>query len=110
DDLRARWSCPLIGLNLDDKTTFADYRIFHSHATNYRQCAAWFDTNLTNSKAMVDVYRALGFPCLYLPTGFHYDPARMTQPEGGPKKRVLSFVGSRKPERAAFIDSLARSG
>lgn len=110
DYLRNRWSCPLIGLNLDDKTTFADYQIFRTHATNYRQCAAAFDANLTNSKAMVDVYHASGLPCLYIPTGFHYDPARMPTPVEGSRKRMLSFVGSRKPERAAFIEELSTLG
>jgi hypothetical protein len=110
DFLRANWSCPIIGLNLDDKTTFADYKIFRSQATNYRKCAAWLDSNLTNSKAIVDVYHSDGLPCLYLPTGFHYDPARMTAPEAGLRKRRLSFVGSQKPERATFVHEIENAG
>lgn len=108
--LRNLWSCPLIGLNLDDKTTFPNYEIFRSHATNYEACAGWFDANLTNSKAMVDVYHQAGFPCLYLPTGFHYDAARMPAPDSKEWKYRLSFVGSRKPERAMFVEALQKIG
>src|SRR5688572_26975021 len=30
DALRRSWKCPLVGMNLDDKTTFFDYGIFSS--------------------------------------------------------------------------------
>ena len=108
--LRATWSCPIVGLNLDDKTTYASYGIMRSSADNYRRWAARFDCNLTNSCAMVDVYRAEGFPSLYLPTGFHYDPAKILGEPPPAFEHALTFVGSRKPERAQFIAELAARG
>jgi len=108
DRLR-RWSCPLIGLNLDDKTTYAPYGVFARGGDNYRRFAGKFDVNLTNARAMLDVYRTDGFPALYLPTGFHHDPTRPVVPLAEYRYQ-LSFVGSRKPERAQFIDALGRLG
>jgi hypothetical protein len=108
--LRRSWSCPLLGLNLDDKTTFADYQIFHSTATDYRRWAGKFDCNLSNSRNMVDVYRQQGFPCLYLPTGFHFDAQIHRFDPATVFAHKLSFVGSCKPERAALIEELRSRG
>ena len=108
--LRATWSCALFGLNLDDKTTYAPYGILKSSADDYARWAGRFDVNLTNSRAMADVYRADGFPCLYLPTGFHFDPAKSGDLSPQAFSYPLSFVGSRKPERAQFIDELKVRG
>lgn len=105
-----RWSCPLVGMNLDDKTTYAAYGIFGRVAENYRKFAGRFDVNLTNTRAMLDVYRADGFHALYLPTGFHCDRTRPSELPSTTFNYALSFVGSRKPERARFIEMLAERG
>jgi hypothetical protein len=110
DLVRRSWSCPVLGLNLDDKTTYTTYDAYQREAQNYRRWAPHFDCNLTNSRSIIDVYHSEGHPCLYLPTGFHFDPKLHEFPEGAPAKYPLSFVGSRKPERGEFIDEIRRRG
>lgn len=101
---------PVFGLNLDDKTTYAEFPVFRREAQGYRDWAGRFDFNLTNSRAFVDVYRSDGHPCLYLPTGYHYDPSRHFAPASSNFVRPIAFVGSCKPERAEFIDRLRQLG
>jgi hypothetical protein len=108
--LRKTWPCPLVGMNLDDKTSYAPADVFKSWAGNYRAWAGRFDCNLSNSASMVDVYRADGFNCLYAPTGFHYDPAIHKFERRAVFDYKLSFVGTRKPERAQFVDALRSRG
>jgi hypothetical protein len=108
--LRSTWSCPLIGLNLDCKTSFDDYNVFRRDPTGYRHWAKSFDCNLTNARAMVDVYSRSGANCLYLPTGYHYDPNIHILRTGEPFVYGLSFVGSWKPERQLVIEDLKRIG
>ena len=43
--LRRRWSCPLLGLNLDDKTNFHPYGLFSDRNDGYVQWAPKFDVN-----------------------------------------------------------------
>jgi len=101
---------PVFGLNLDDKTTYAKYPVFRREAQGYRNWAARFDFNLTNSRAFVDIYRSDGHSCLYLPTGYHYEPSRQFAPSAPRYLRPLAFVGSHKPERAEFIERLQQLG
>jgi len=108
--LQTIWSCPKIGLNLDCKTTFADYKVFRREAEGYRHWAGVFDCNLTNARAMVDVYAAAGFNCLYLPTGFRFDPAIHRLPGKADFEMDISFMGSFKPERQRVIEQLKRTG
>lgn len=108
--LRRSWSCPLLGMNLDDKTTFFDSDAFRSSARNYRRWARDFDCNLSNSRCMVDVYRDQGFPCVYIPTGFHFNRELHSAETTEPYQRLLAFVGSMKPEREELIGELARRG
>jgi hypothetical protein len=108
--LRRTWKCPLAGMNLDDKTTYLPSDVYKSWAGNYRAWAGKFDFNLTNSAAMMDVYRAHGHQCVYLPTGFHYDPAIHRCDPPATFAHQLSFVGSWKPERAEFIGALRGCG
>lgn len=113
EELLARlrhWPVPLIGLNLDDKTTYAPYGLFQRGGDDYQSFARQFDVNLTNTRAVLDVYRADGFHALYLPTGFHHDRTRPIEPPPAEYRYRLSFVGSRKPERALFIQALAERG
>jgi hypothetical protein len=108
--LRKQWSCPLIGLNLDCKTTFDDYDVFRRDPVGYRKWAGRFDVNLTNTRAMMDVYRAAGFDCLYLPTGYHYDPAIRRLRTDANFEIGISFVGSCKPERRDVVEYLRERG
>lgn len=108
--VRARTDGPVFGLNLDDKTTYGEYDVFRQEAQNYRRWAGSFDANLTNSRAFVDIYRLDGHACLYLPTGYHYDPERHFPPSEPVFQRQLAFVGSCKPEREEFIAQLRSLG
>ena len=108
--IKRAWNSPLIGINLDCKTEFENYGVFRGHPVNYRQWAGHFDCNLTNAKAMVDVYSAEGFPVLYLPTGYHYDPAMHKRKPDANFEIGISFVGSSKPERKALIEKLQSLG
>src|SRR5262245_4243927 len=67
--LRQEWKCPLIGMNLDDKTTFFDYGIFSTGNHNYRKWVRNFDLNLTSTMAAVQWYHEAGGACLYSPAG-----------------------------------------
>jgi hypothetical protein len=108
--VRTSWPCPLVGLNLDCKTTFDDYGVFRREPTGYQAWTKRFDCNITNAKAMVDVYAGIGANCLYVPTAYHYDPKIHKAPDGSPFEFELSFVGSCKPERVQVIDELRRKG
>ena len=108
--IRKAWKCMLVGMNFDDKTTYAPAEIFKSWAGNYRAWAGEFDCNLSNSASMTDVYRAEGFPCIYVPTAFHYDPALHHFERRSSFDYPLSFVGSFKPERGDLIQELRARG
>jgi hypothetical protein len=110
DFLRTNWRCPLIGLNLDCKTTFEDYGVFRREPEGYCHWAGAFDCNLTNAKAMVDVYNARGFNCLYLPTGYHYNPAIHQLQDAAAFEHGISFVGSCKPDRKWVVEHLREIG
>jgi spore maturation protein CgeB len=107
--LRESWRAPLIGLNLDDKTNFEHFEIFRRSDRPYREWAKYFDCNLSNSRSMIEIYHANRLPCLYVPTGFHFDPKRNTAPHRE-FQYSTTFVGSYKPERAEFIERLKRLG
>jgi hypothetical protein len=106
DHLRKRWTCPLFGMNLDDKATFFRYGVFSAGDENYQSWAGKFDLNLTNTLASVDWYHQRGFPCIYSPQGVNL-PDDLPAP--GPKPNfefLMSFVGSVRVERRAIIDRL----
>ena len=93
-------------MNLDDKTTFFDYGVFSAGNDNYRRWVGKFDLNLTSTLGAVDWYREAGGACLYSPAGVNL-------PDDFPSPRldtqfqyVLSFVGSARLERQAFINQL----
>lgn len=108
--LRTNWSCPLLGLNMDCKTTFEDYKVFRRDPDGYRHWAHVFDCNLTNAKIMSDVYAAAGFNCLYVPTGYHFDPAIHKLRKDADFEIGISFVGSCKPERKQIVEHLKGLG
>ena len=107
--LRRRWSCPLLGMNLDDKLEFANYGIFTGARDNYGHWARRFDLNLSNVRAVVDWYAERGLPVMYLPEGFH---PKFTAPPASISEfqREVAFVGSRRTERAVFFRQLSRLG
>jgi hypothetical protein len=107
--LREGWHAPVIGLNLDDKTNFERFEIFRRSERPYREWAKYFDCNLSNSRSMVEIYHSNGLPCLYLPTGFHFDATRSATPQEQ-FQYLTTFVGSYKPERAKFMAELKRLG
>jgi hypothetical protein len=101
---------PVLGMNLDDKTTYANFPVFRRDAQGYRNWAGRFDFNLSSSKTFMDIYRADGYRCLYLPTGYHYNPLRHFAPASTNFSQVISFVGSQKPERLDLIERLRELG
>jgi hypothetical protein len=108
--LRDWWKCPILGLNLDCKTTYGDYQVFRADPVGYKHWAVRYDCNLTNARALVDVYRADGANCLYLPTGFHFNPQIHRPPDAASVEFPISFVGSCKPERELVVEQLRRQG
>lgn len=109
DTLRARWSCPLLGMNLDDKVEFLDYQLFPKQPGNYQAWAKYFDMNLTNTLVTADWYTYRNLPVYYMPPGFHSRPD-LSLPRSAQFEHPLSFVGSRKPEREVFLEKLRNVG
>ena len=107
--LRRRWSCPLFGMNMDDKTQFFPYGIFSAREDNYQAWARNFDLNLTSSLVATGWYQQRGYPALYLPPGMH-QAADMSMPSACEYRYGLTFVGSRKPERQFLIKQLLDFG
>jgi len=108
--IRKRWSCPLLGMNLDDRVEFFPYGILASGNDGYCHWARNFDLNLTSSLAAVDWYQARGAAAKYLPQGFHPDPRFDHPPSATTFKHDFSFVGSWKPERGKLISDLTSFG
>jgi hypothetical protein len=107
--LRRRWKCPLFGMNLDDKMEFLNFQIFSAGNDNYGHWAQRFDLNLSNVRAVVDLYADRGLPVAYLPEGFHPKvsgpPTSITD-----FKYAFSFVGSKRPEREVLFRRLRTMG
>jgi len=109
DLLRRRWSCPLFGMNLDDKFQFLDYGIFRGGDDNYQRWAQLFDLNITNGIAASEWYQQRGLPCIYSPQGVHR-PKGLTMPLSADFKYELSFLGGCKPERKMLIRQIEEMG
>jgi hypothetical protein len=105
--IRKKWSCPLIGMNLDDKVEFLDYGLFSYRRDNYQQWAPRFDLNISNVRAVVDWYADRKWPVYYMPEGYH---DRHAPPVDGEFRYELSFVGSWRPERARLFSQLQELG
>jgi hypothetical protein len=108
--IRKRWSCPLLGMNLDDRVEFFPYGILRTGNDNYSRWVQSFDVNLTSSLTAVDWYRARGAVVRHFPQGFRRDPRFLKPPDKPDFKYSLSFVGSWKPERGDLIHSLSAHG
>lgn len=109
DLIRQTWKCPLLGMNLDDKMQFFPHGVFLYGDDNYQRWARKFDLNITNCLPATDWYRANGCPSIYSPSGVRIPP-NLTMPASADYKYRLSFLGSRKPERAEFIGQLESAG
>jgi hypothetical protein len=110
DLLRRRWSCLLMGMNLDDKMEFFPYDIFNAENDNYQKWARLFDLNLSSSRLAVEWYRQHGLPVRYCPMGFHQAPDLVTPPTSLDYEYPMSFVGSWRAERAEVMAQLTRQG
>ena len=109
ETLRRQWSCPLLGMNLDDKTQFFPYGILADRNDNYARWAANFDLNITNCLPATDWYRAQGCPVIYSPQGVHR-PTNLAAPVDGAFRYEFSFLGTKRFERSALLDELQRRG
>jgi hypothetical protein len=108
--LRDQWSCPLLGMNLDDKMEFLNYGEFAEVNDNYNRWAKHFDVNISNVRAVVDWYGDLGLPVYYMAEGYH--PKRgYGLPGDKPEFRhEITFVGSWRWERQQLIRRLQHGG
>ena len=107
--LRSQWSCPLVGMNLDDKVEFLPYGVFSKGDDNYRKWAALFDLNITNSLIASEWYKQSGLPCIYTAQGFHL-PSGLTEPTQSAFRYPLSFLGSKKLDREIVVNRLRAQG
>jgi spore maturation protein CgeB len=98
-------------MNLDDRVAFFDYSFFReTRSGGYRQWAQKCDLNLTNNLAAVDWYRQAGADAYYFPQGFLLDPRIGPPQPQNSYKYSLSFVGSRRTDRAKLVDALRSMG
>ena len=107
--LRREWHCPLLGMNLDDKTQFFPYGILADQNDNYARWAGKFDLNITNCLPATDWYRAQGCPVIYSPQGVHRS-ADLTLPDSADFQHEFSFLGTNRLERARLMDQLVGRG
>jgi len=110
DIIRKRWSCPLLGMNLDDRVEFYPYGILRSGNDNYARWIRSFDVNLTSSLTSVDWYRDRGAEVRHFPQGFHPDHRFLNPPDKIDFEHSFSFVGSWKPERDDLVKLLEKNG
>ena len=107
--LRARWKCPFVGMNLDEKVTFLPEEVFKGHNGGYVRWAPLFDINLTNALAVTDWYRSRSLPVIYMPQGFR-------RPDFPPPANTphydfeLTFLGARKIDRERIVNELFAAG
>lgn len=107
--VRRQWKCPLFGMSLDDRQEFFPFGIFSGGKDNYQRWVTKFDLNITNCLPATEWYHRLGAACVYSPQGVHITP-ELVMPTSANFKYKISFLGSKKVERAAIIDELGRAG
>jgi hypothetical protein len=105
---RRRYSCPVLGLQLDDKVQFLPYRLFSEGNDDYQRWAKHLDLNITNVRAVVDWYSDRGLPVSYMAEGYHPKTEPLS-PEPA-YAHELSFVGSWRAERALLYHQLKSRG
>lgn len=106
--IRHHWSCPVLGMNLDDRVTFWDYGN-DGNGDHHQKWARFFDLNLTNSKIAATWYHQAGAACLYTPAGVHIPPG-LGPPTEAAYKYQLSFLGSPKLDREILVNRLNDAG
>ena len=104
DLIRKTYSCPLLGMNLDDKIQFLDYGIFSDRNDNYLQWARRFDLNLTNVRAVSDWYSDFGLPVYYMAEGYH--PKTQPLDDQPAYRHEITFVGRWRAEREKLCRQL----
>jgi hypothetical protein len=107
--IRKRWSCPLLGMNLDDKVSFLPYNIFSAQDDNYQHWAKYFDLNITSSKIASNWYREVGCNSIFTPQGVHL-PIGLKAPTSCEFKYPISFLGTKKLDRSLIVKSLEEAG
>jgi hypothetical protein len=109
DVLRGRWKCPLFGMNLDDRLQLFPYGIFSSGDDDYGRWLKKFDLNITNCLPATEWYHQRGAASFYLPNGLRLSQG-LAMPGSSDFKYKISFLGSKKIERAAVVEALGRAG
>lgn len=106
--IRKHWSCPLVGMNLDDKVSFWDYG-YAGGGDHYQKWASSFDLNLTNSKIASTWYSKTSSNCVYMPPAMKR-PKDPFAPSSSNFRYPLSFVGSPKLDREIVINRIRELG
>jgi Glycosyl transferases group 1 len=106
--IRQHWSCPLLGMNLDDKVSFWPGNVFGAGDGNYRKWAKKFDLNITNSQIASSWYTQANAACIYSPQGVHI-PDGISAPSNANYQYPLSFLGARKLDREIIINRLRQA-
>jgi hypothetical protein len=109
DTIRRKWSCPVLGMNLDDRMEFHE-GVLSPPRCGYGGWASKFDLNLTSSRLAEEWYRKSGAAARFMPQGFARSPTWTNPPPKNAYQHDISFVGSMKPERAELISKLAHYG
>jgi hypothetical protein len=106
DLLRARWSCPIFGMNLDDKSQFFPLDTAKPQRA-YARWAGKFDLNLSSTRGASDWYAEIGAPYYFLGMGFHPpSPSR----QSSTIISSISFVGSCRHERENLVRKVGELG
>jgi hypothetical protein len=108
--IKKQFTCPIVGMNLDNQNEFLEFTSFSNEKNNYQYWARLFDANLTSSKKTIDWYLSRQLPVYYMPQGF-----RRFEELGVPSsindfKYPISFLGGAKTERRELVSELARRG
>jgi hypothetical protein len=108
DALRSKVSCPIIGMNLDDKVSFWDYGS-SGGGDHHRFWAPKFDLNLTNSRIAESWYHEAGAACRFMAPALRRCD-HLSEPADSGFSHLLGFVGSPKLDRTALVDRLRSAG
>jgi hypothetical protein len=96
-------------MNLDDRMEFFRYGTFSAGNDDYGRWVKKFDLNITNCLPATQWYHQRGAAAIYSPQGVHLPPD-LAMPASADFTHKISFLGSKKVERAAVINELGRAG
>lgn len=105
---RDKWSCPILGMNLDDRIQFHPDMI-PSKNDGYKRFSHLFDLNLTSSLLAVEWYKKEGSSAYFMPQGFCRKSKYPVAPSKPPDQYMFSFVGSWKYERQSMVNFLSKN-